>query len=398
VGVVALSTGCERVDFYAFGGAGGATDAPVTTSGGGSSEARRAALAAMGQCARAGYVEVVAASEALVVATSALEEAPSEQTVLAARDAWRGAMAAWQRVELVGVGPAAPPTVAGGQGLRDLVYSWPLVSRCVVDQTIASEGYLADDFTAKALVNGRGLAAIEYLLFFEGSDNGCSASSSINAQGTWAALGADGLAERRRAYAAVLARDVADRAADLASAWAPEGGDVAGELARAGADSALFASEQAALNAITDGLFYVDKQLKDLKLGKPLGLYECTEASCTSAAESQHARIGRVFVQENLVGLERFVVGCDASVGGLDALLRARGAFALADRLVAQIGAARTATDALATDDIVDAVTSDRARLEALHAAVGTLSTTLRTELMAVLDLEPPLYIEGDND
>jgi hypothetical protein len=43
-------------------------------------------------------------------------------------------------------------------------------------------------------------------------------------------------------------------------------------------------------------------------------------------------------------------------------------------------------------------VTNDRAKLEALHAAVGTLATTLRTELMAVLDLEPPLYIEGDND
>jgi predicted lipoprotein len=346
----------------------------------------------------AGYDDVVVAANALVEATSALEASPSEATLGAARAAWRAASETWQRVELVGVGPAAPPTAAGGQGLRDLIYSWPLVSRCVVDQTIVSEGYGADDFTDKALINARGLAAIEYLLFFDGSDNGCSSTSSINTQGSWAALGEGGVAERRRAYAAVLARDVADTAANIASGWAPEGGDVAGELARAGAESSLFASEQAALNAVTDGLFYVDKQLKDLKLGKPLGLYECVEASCTSAAESQIARVGRVFVRENLAGLERFVVGCDASAGGLDALLRARGAVELADRLVAQIGAARAATDALASDDIVDAVTNDRAKLEALHAAVGTLATTLRTELMAVLDLEPPLYIEGDND
>jgi predicted lipoprotein len=268
----------------------------------------------------------------------------------------------------------------------------------VVDQTIVSQGYLADDFADKALINARGLAAIEYLLFFDGSDNGCSSTSSINTQGAWAALGEEGLAERRRAYATVLARAVADTAASIASGWAPEAGDVAGEIARAGADSTLFVSEQAALNALTDGLFYVDKQLKDLKLGKPLGLYECTEASCASAAESQHARLGRVFVRENLVGLERFVVGCERSTGGLDTLLRARGAVELADRLIVQIGAARAATEALATDDIVSAVSTDRPKLEALHAAVGTLATTLRTELMAVLDLEPPIYIEGDND
>lgn len=48
------------------------------------------------------------------------------------------AFASWQENEVLQFGPAAPLAVAGGQELRDQIYSWPLVSRCAVEETLVS--------------------------------------------------------------------------------------------------------------------------------------------------------------------------------------------------------------------------------------------------------------------
>src|SRR5690606_34565027 len=109
-----------------------------------------------------------------------------------------------------------------------------------------------------ALVNTRGLAAAEYLLFYAGSDNACSSSASINSQGTWAALGGE-LAVRKREYAAVVVKDVAAHAAAIHAAWDTDQGFAAG-LARSGASGAPFSSDRAALNAVSDGLFYLENE------------------------------------------------------------------------------------------------------------------------------------------
>lgn len=132
-----------------------------------------------------------------------------------------------------------------------------------------SQSYAAPTFPQTGLINVRGLAAAEYLLFYAASDNACSAASSINANGTWAALGATELAKRKRDYAAVVAADVAVITRAMADSWSPSGGDFAGELARADQSGAAFESEQLALNAVSDGLFYLEREVKDLSSAAP---------------------------------------------------------------------------------------------------------------------------------
>jgi predicted lipoprotein len=402
IATVVFAGACERVTAFTITGSAGAGDTPsgpsnVAATGPGA-VSRSMVLGGVATCALSLYGDAAAAAAELDVASAALASSPTPENEAAARAAWSKTIGLWQQAELLKIGPAGPTTLPAGEGLRDYVYSWPLVSRCLVEQAIVSRAYAKETWSETALVNTRGLAAAEYLLFYGGTDNGCSSSASINSQGTWAALGGD-LAVRKREYVAVVAKDVAQRTAAIHAAWDTDQGFAAG-LARSGASGAPFSSDQDALNAVSDGLFYLENEVKDLKLGRPLGKTEdCTTPSCPDAVESQFARAARDHIKNNLIGFQRVFDGCDeAADTGFDDLLRSAGAGDLADQMNADIGGAIAAADALSSADLVVLVDSERASVEALHAAVKRLSDELKTDFATILDLELPKAVEGDND
>lgn len=401
IALAAAAAGCERVSYYSItGGAPDDDDGTTTTTETGTSTVTRAAvLEAVGTCAASLYGEVAAAAAELRDASAAAAASPDPAKTLAAREAWSAAIDAWQQAELIRVGPAAPSSTPGGKDLRDLVYSWPLVSRCLVEQALVAKKYASSDFAATALVNTRGLAAAEYLLFYEGADNACSSSSSINSTGAWAALSAQELSARKLAYASVVAADVAAQTKAIADAWSKDGGDFGAQLATAGQPGSVFSTDRLAMNTVSDGLFYLDTHTKDLKLARPLGLFECAEATCPETVESPFAKRSRAHVKNNLIGLRRIVAGCDeAGQMGFDDLLEALGKASLAADLIADTDAAIAAADALPSDDIAAAMEQDKAKVLALHAAVKKVTDVLKTELVTVLDLELPQTVEGDND
>src|SRR5207253_1840194 len=147
----------------------------------------------------------------LDVETRAAESDATKRAL--AQEAWRTTMDAWQRAEMFQFGPAAMTGTGspGARDMRDPVYSWPVVSRCLIDQVIVAKTYEVGDFGTLSLVSTRTLAALEYLLFYDGADNGCPATDAINAQGTWAALGSEEIAKRKATYARVVASDVVTR-------------------------------------------------------------------------------------------------------------------------------------------------------------------------------------------
>ena len=111
---------------------------------------------------------------------------PDDSARAAARDAFHTAMLSWQVLEVMQYGPAgAKDKTAGGQDLRDLLYSWPLVNSCRVDQHLVSQAY---QNLASEPVNTRGLGAIAHLLFHVGPDNTCGAANIINTDGSWASI------------------------------------------------------------------------------------------------------------------------------------------------------------------------------------------------------------------
>ncbi|WP_437955375.1 imelysin family protein [Sorangium sp. So ce119] len=376
---------------------GGDVCAPVPVDGGPFSKAKL--LTAAADCALNRACEFEAQARALNDRASALARDPGEPNAAAARGAWLAAMRVWQEAEVFRFGPAASSTQPGGQDLRDQIYAWPLVSRCKIEEQIVSRAYAQPSFSS-SLINARGLAALEYLVFYGGADNACSQFSPINASGTWAALGAGDLARRKADYAAAAAADVLARAGALARAWAPEAGSFREKLTQAGRGSPVYATEQDALNAVSDAMFYIEKELKDWKLGRPLGFTEdCTTPTCPEALESRFAQASTAHLRANLSGFRRLFQGCgEGGQGvGFDDWLREVGSADLADRMLAALSGAEAAVDALDVP-IEQALATDRARVEAVYNAVKALTDLLKTELVTTLNLELPRSSEGDND
>ncbi|MDW8363989.1 MAG: imelysin family protein [Myxococcales bacterium] len=362
-------------------------------------QTRRALVEQTASCIGARIARAHEAIEALARTAQAAVDDGGVDALQSARRAWRDAIDAWQLLELHQVGPLARADRPGGRDLRDEIYSWPLSSRCLVDQTIVSGAFDGDGLAA-ALVSARGLDAVEYLLFHEGSDNGCPPTNVINSSGSWAALGEEERSIRRRRYAASAARLVAMQSARLVEAWGDGARGHHAALVTAGAEGSPYASVAAAVNDLSDALFYVETVLRDAKVGRPLGIWECTLPDCTVLAEAPYARAGLRMIRANLRALGLAITGCAErpDAVGFEDLLRDVGAGGLADRLVAAHAAAMAAADAITGEDLAEAIRGDRAAVLALHERLKAITDLLKLEVVVVLGLELPPTVAGDND
>lgn len=376
-----------------------APERPVLTR----EQATRGLLASVGQnVALPTYRALAEALGELEAALVAHASSLSESDRDAARAAWARAMVHVERAELLQFGPAgmAIPEILGGRGLRDAIYVFP-TNRCFVDVVVERRVYEDPPALAMQASFARGLGAIEYQLFAESTEHGCDPGASTRVDdAAWAALGPEGV-RRRRADAMVADARLARQAAEaLLAAWSPGKGDFAGELARAGAGSSVYPSSQAALNAMYWAMFYLDRSVKDMKLGVPTGLSElCGAPSCPGLLESRWAGRSVEHVAENLVGLQQLYLGGPAGGDaiGWDDLLWSIGQEALAIEVETAIAEALAMARAIPSVDAAS-FADHEAELEALHAAVKRVTDLLKTEVAGVLALTPPPGAGEDND
>lgn len=320
-----------------------------------------------------------------------------------AREAWRDAMDVWQRAELLQVGPAGPAgEVVGGESLRDAIYSWPeSVNPCRVDQELVANEFDQEDFFDTALVNVYGLDVLEYLLFYEASDNSCAPQVNINADGTWDALDAMQLQQRRAGYAAAAAERLAEDAIRLHEAWDPDEGDFLSDFARAGEDGSAYDSARRAVDDLFAAMFYLDTVTKDQKLAQPTGIAEsCSQAPCADALESPWAEHSKANVRNNLRGFQYLLLGEMPEEGegtGFDAALTMVDAGDVADTMIDDVEAALESLDAV-EGSFTDALQDDLDSVRDVHAATKAITDSLKMELVMRLGLQVPSSGGGDTD
>jgi predicted lipoprotein len=341
------------------------------------------------------------AAEGLRTAADAWAAAPATPSLReGVRSAYREAFLVWQGLEPLALGPAGQPSMfMQGKGLRDEVYAWPLVSACRIDQEVASEGYLREGFPAGALVNVTGLAAVEYLLYQDDARNGCPSTAELN-RGPWQALGADEVRRRRAAYVVRLAGRIGDVARELSATWSQPGG-FGDSLRTAGASGSVFSSQQEAVDEVFAALFFVDKQIKDLKLADPAGLgANCSADVCPELLEASYADLAAQALAANLRGLEAAFRGgeaTDVEATGFDDLLVDAGAGALAVQMLAALAESRTAAEAL-FPSMRASLASDPSRARAAHAAVKRFTDLFKSQFVTTLNLKVPAEGAADND
>lgn len=323
----------------------------------------------------------------------ALDAGAAGDTLTAARAAWADAVDTWQLLDAVLVGPAAMDNKAQ----RDRVYGWPLLSACGLDRDTASRWADPASYNiATKLSNVRSLAAVEYLLYTTATMHGCTTTPA-----GWDALGAD-LPRARCRLAQAIAEDVHLGAAALHTAWRPDGGDYVGVLARAGNGSSIKSAQEGA-NHISDGMFFVDRFVKDMKLGEPAGITTnvcgTVQQPCLREVELPYGDRASFAIRANLVALKRVFTGTTPAADGpgFDDFLRALGAPALADQMTANLDDAIAKANAM-PDSFIGALSSDYASIVATHGAVKAVTDDLKSQFLTVLSLEIPDDVAADND
>lgn len=343
--------------------------------------------------ARAG--ELGTAVDAYCAALGGGDEAAART---AAQEGWRAAMLEWQAAEVMMLGPAAMEDRA----LRDLIYSWPVTSTCAVDREVMARHLDPDayDISSK-LSNRRGLPALEHVLFAASLDHTCPDASPPEG---WDALPDPEKAQARCGFAQAAAADLATQAGVVLTGWRADGGDYVGELAAAGESGSSIGSAQEAANLISDAMFYLDTETKDMKLGEPAGIADnscgAVEEACPDELESRTSAHSKENVVRNLEAFRMLFTGDrpPAEGGtGFDDFLIGLGAGDLAATMIADIDAAIEAAGAI-PGTMEEALAADRASVEEAYGRVKAVTDSLKSQFLTVLGLDIPDGAAGDND
>ena len=291
------------------------TKPPVEEGPGKAETTRVELLKAVSSCVQTSAREFQTVAGELKTATAALAAQPGADTRQAAREAFHRAMDAWQVLEMMQIGPAAPRAAPGGAELRDNIYSWPLVSRCAVEEQLVSRGYESASFPT-TLVSRRGLHALEYLLFYEGRRHrvrGQLADRGERNVGGAAGRGARGAQARVRGGGGLGREGARGRAGGRVGRGEGElREDVRGGRAgQPGVRDEPGGAELGERRALLRG-----GVVKDKKLARPLGLRECSGDTCPELLESPFARRAKANIAANLVGYRRVTRGLRGGLRG----------------------------------------------------------------------------------
>lgn len=339
----------------------------------------------------------------------------SENTSLAtAQQSWRDAMDEWQQIEAFQIGPITD----NSNNLRQRVYSWPdFISTCTIDQNVVrAESSLDFDSVAR---QGRGLDALEYLLFNSELTHSCP--SQITETQDWDARTENDRKQARCQYAELVAADIATSAQTLLSAWQAEGGNYRQSLIDSGSEGGAFESQTAALNALSDSLFYLDDWVKDAKLALPTGLSaSCDSTTCPEAMEAQYGDHSLATIKYNLVGFKDIFTGTadeESRNFSFDDLLFTKNFPEISDRVIENVDAALALIDEIPVSfsegiDAIENAADDSACINAannpdaaselhlcrLHGHIKRITDELKGDFLTVISLNLPSRVEGDND
>ena len=330
----------------------------------------------------------------------ALIEEQSIDTALLidAQNSWKQAMTSWQTIEVMQVGPL----VSNDAQLRNELYSWPVTNQCAVDQDVGffEDGSIAgsDYDISRRTVSRRGLDALEHLLFNDTLNHSCS--SDDFAPSGWNQRPELERQIARCEYAVEVATDLNNSAQTLVNKWTNNGDSSYADVLKNAETNGEFDSIDAAINTISDALFYIDKITKDAKLGAPVGLIanSCGTATCIDDLESPFASHSLANIRANMVAMQQvFFGGTAATHIGFDDYLVAVNAADLADTMSNDIQAMIDAIDQF-EGDFNDAVVNDPAKVQALYEDIKKVTDNLKSAFITFLSLQLPASSAGDAD
>lgn len=319
---------------------------------------------------------------------------------------WKSLQSAIQTSELHILGPVLDNN---GQLLNQInPLNSASLSTCGIDQSVVLASEDSTFSVASRTSNQRGSATLEYLLFNDDLSHSCP--SQISETLGWNDRPELEKKQLRCEYAQRIADDLNNSASELLNIWAIPGGNYRGIFINPVNDSM-------SLSALSDAMFYLDVDVKDRKLGTPLGINNnaCASTSCPDEVESPYSESSLVHIRTSLVSFENMLRGAEGA--GFDDIIERAGvgalntrmfnviddAIALIDTMNTSLGeqaAAITDTDQEAACANAFANPSVESEYPAcrLYGYIKMLTDDLKVDFVAAVNVDLPDRAQSDND
>lgn len=342
---------------------------------------------------------------ALVEYCAAIDTASEAQLLADAQLAWRGLQADIQQSEAHVLGPV----VENNGLLRSRLNSFLAgeLSTCGIDQAVVLASTDANFDVASRTVTQRGIGAIEYLLFNQDFTHTCP--SQIVETADWDARP---LAERKQLrceYAVTLSEDIQDAAASIVHAWSPTGQNLRSDFINP-------QNVAESLSELSDAMFFLESEVKDIKLGVPTGISDdCPDFACPEDVESLYSENSLANVRNNVMAFATMLTGADGL--GFDDIIAEAGVSELTDRMLANSTLAIDSIDGqsqslLAQAQAINSPETETACTNAytnpesasvfpacsLYGFVKRITDDLKVGFVAAVDVDLPDRSQSDND
>jgi len=195
-------------------------------------------------------------------------------------------------------------------------------------------------------------------------------------------------ANRRCEYLLALSDDLHNQLVAIQNGWQANGDNFTAEIVNAGNGSAIYVTQEQAVEELVNKLAQSVERLKNVSIGVPLGK-KSNNVVKPFDAQQWRSGLSVAHLQAHLEGLERIYVGLNSTgdnVYSFDDQLQQLGFNNLHIAITNQFTRTR---EAIAEIDgsLYDAVSTDTIDVEAAYLAADTLVALLKREMSSVLDV-----------
>ena len=324
---------------------------------------------------------------------------------------WKEAMLNYHFLDAAPIGPLTDPQLR----LGEQIYSWPYMNLCGVDHEVLKAKNEKNLYQAPELFTLKGLAVLEYLLFDEVRGTECNPRNPRNQVVVEWTQEPDTIKKQDRLfYARIIAQDLVKKTRSLESFWDPQGYNFTYRLMSGRLNLTL----KEAVNTLSDSMFNIEK-VKDVKLGKPLGLYkDCLSENkkCPESIEHLWSHISLDAVEAQVKGFESVFLGRDQGHQhngfGFDDFLISMNRQDVAESMQQNLDLFYASLKQVQTlgsmeSQVLDmnAEACQNSTIEnklvpicSMFQDLRQITTKMKTEFLVALSLRAPPTYQGDND
>ncbi|NOT80074.1 MAG: hypothetical protein HOP07_13850 [Bacteriovoracaceae bacterium] len=323
------------------------------------------------------------------------------------QDQWKKTMSTYHRLEAFKFGAIS----SNAEELGLSFYAWPLQNSCRIDLEIAKNtGKNENEMGAKSF-NLMGLGALETILFTKPGSHNCPTSPAFLTK--WINEAPKTRHIDQCSYMKNVTKTLMSSAKVLSNKWDPKVENFSLTLVKGKSRAQKLSS----LNEFSNSLFYVEKIVKDLKIGAPSGILNCKLTSCPESSEHILSKLSIEAVISNLKGFHYAFNGIDPETGvngmGMDDYLVSQNHWQTAkamnsavthaiERFSLHVGKKSLYELSLeVSKNLCDDSTSENRTVEicALYQDLRGVTNILKNDyILALRDIEAPAQSQGDMD